>query len=162
MDKIKDHLLNVINDNEVLARIFVVIFFFENYTLILDNRSLLSSAFRFDSLSLKPIIFFFAFIALGKALWFVWHFLLTLLRMKLNLHASWDEGVDKKVSVLAFLLCVLLLTYLGIISNNDPLAPVSHTTHPFWNKLFVAVIAIPLLICSLISFQAVNHNEERK
>ncbi len=41
MEEVKKQVLNVITDNMALAQVFVVIFFFEDYTIISQNTSLL-------------------------------------------------------------------------------------------------------------------------
>ena len=76
MDEIKKNLFNVIHDNIALANVFIFVLFFENYLIISQDNSLLSTTFDFKTISLQPFILFLVFIVLSKILWWIWHVML--------------------------------------------------------------------------------------
>jgi hypothetical protein len=160
MEEVKKQVFNVINDNTALAQVFVVIFFFEDYLIMFQNTSLLNTTLDFKNIALQPFILFFIFIALSKVIWFLWHLFLIWLKHRIGLGRSEGE-VYKKVSVIAFMLCILLFVYFGLVQNNQVLAPMDADKHPFLNR---AVLSLPLFaafICMIISLQSVNYNEEK-
>lgn len=160
MEDVKKQLFNVINDNAALAQVFVVIFFFEDYLILVEKKSLLDTTLDFDKITLHPFILFFVFIALAKTFWFLWHMGLVLLKHKLDL-LSGEGDIYKKVSVLAFMLGILLFTYYGLVESNPMLAPVNTNDHPFLSRLVMAFILVPILACMIISMMNVNYDKEK-
>jgi len=161
MEEVKNQIFNVINDNAALAQVFVVIFFFEDYLIISQDTSLLHTVIDFKNIALQPFISFFVFIVLAKVLWFLWHLFLIWLKGRLDLNQG-EGDVYKKVSLLAFMLSILLFTYIGLVSNNQTVMPVSSVEHPFWSRAALSTPTLAALICTLICFQSVNYNEEKK
>ncbi len=162
MEEVKKQVFNVINDNTALAQVFVVIFFFEDYLIIFQDTSLLQTTLDFKTISLQPFVLFFVFIALSKVLWFLWHLLIMWLKSKAGLREEGNGEVYKKASVLAFMLCILLFVYFGLVETDQTFAPVSALEHPFWNRVTMLIPLFAGFICMIMSLQSVNYDEDKK
>jgi hypothetical protein len=157
---LKNHLLNVIHDNLLLAQVFVVIFFFEDYFIIAQNTSLLRATFNFDTISLLPFILFLASIALLKLTWFIWHFAIIFIKNKL-----WSSGeqVSKKASITTFLLCIFITVYICQINYyREHLCPISAIEHPHYHNLLIGILILIAFICGWMNLMSIDYKETDK
>lgn len=84
--------------------------FFENYTILIQKKSLLSISISFDEIHLAPFISFFFFIAVCKIVWFS---IILFRHFRLKEFQS-KNTINPETSFVLFTLIVLIITYLII------------------------------------------------
>ena len=104
------NLIPAIGNTKALIHVFIVILFFENYSIYTQQKSLLDISISFDKVQLAPFICFFYFIAAAKAVWFFIAFTRVFLLYKFDT----NETIPSAASFMVFLLFILIFAYIGI------------------------------------------------
>lgn len=102
---------NAINSDFSLAQIFVVILFFENYLIYIENSSLLNISIDLGNLKPAPFVLFFIFITVAKIGWQFCSHILDSLKDRIG-QPQHGVLVSKKVHFTVFLLFVLSSVYM--------------------------------------------------
>lgn len=131
---ISKNILSFISHSIVLAQMFVIILFFECYSIKFENQSLFDLTVNFDDIHLKPFFAFLYFIAVCRIVWV----LLNLIKFTFNLYTiDLSTEFSSKVSFTAFLLLILCSYYFIILNDQPDLAPFYKKENTIFNKLYI-------------------------
>lgn len=137
-DILDKKVFDVINSNIALARAIIVILFFENFSIYINKTSLFNTTLSLTELELKPLLFFFVFLAGMKLLWIFWHITRDLIPFFRNM----DGKIKGSSSFAGFLLCFLGCAYFNALIDFPQLHPINPDTHPFFNRIFISPFAL--------------------
>ena len=110
------YFLSVIHNSNLLAQIFIVILFAENFNILFNNESILNLNFSFNNMPVKPFILFVIFIFLSRIIWVILDYFMELF---FNINSNKNNiRINKKVAFNSFLLFSLCIIFLIIYSNQ--------------------------------------------
>ncbi|WP_299884332.1 hypothetical protein [uncultured Lacinutrix sp.] len=149
-----------IENSILLSQMFVILLFFENYSLYIYEESIFDLKIEFDLIKLKPFFAFIYFLAITKGIWWV----LNTVKIFSSSFYNDDEAVKikRKQSFTLFLLLIVTSFYLFKIMNNPSLFPFYIEDSYFTNKIIQAPIFITAflsLIIFLVSFSSFSEKE---
>jgi hypothetical protein len=157
---LKGDMLAVLRNSLVLAQVFVLIFFFENYLIYFNHPSLFLTTLDFKHIPLHPFVTFFFFVAFFRVLWAGFHLLWTFIR------GNWwinDFILHSNVVFTAFLLSFLIGCYLWNITFQDSFTPVNEVEHPILNSIFYSFVIVAFSGCVFVTLTAqIDYPSENK
>jgi hypothetical protein len=125
-----------LDDNVLIAQTISLILFFESYSLVIDNRSIVNMTIDLNEITVLPFIFLLVAIALSKVIWFL---VVCLVPVKRTLN---ENEISTRTSYTSFILTVSTILYLLIsYFEEQTLFQVSHTDSP----LLFSIIGTMLL-----------------
>jgi acetyltransferase-like isoleucine patch superfamily enzyme len=127
------NLIPVIGNTKALIHVFIVILFFENYFLLVQEKSLLSIDIYFDKLKLAPFICFFFFIAVFKVIWLITCFVRTFIISK-YITITDNTTISAHTSFITFTLFILILAYFNIAAPDH--LPIKEVDHFILSRLY--------------------------
>jgi len=133
-----------IESTKSLMQLFVVILFFENFSLLFYKKTLWTLNIQFKQIELKPFLCFFFFLAVSKMLWFA----VDTAKNFLSRENEDDLKIDGQSSFLMFVLSILIFCYLFIIDGRQELTPVAESGI-FLRGLYKSALALPAIIMGL-------------
>jgi hypothetical protein len=129
-----------LDDNVLIAQTISLILFFESYSLMIDNRSIVNMTINLNEITVLPFIFLLAAIALSKVTWFL---VVCLVPVKRALN---ENEISTRTSYTSFILTVSTILYLLIsYFEEQTLFQVSHTDSPLLFS-FIGTMLLGVLI----------------
>lgn len=142
---ISKNILSFMSSSVALGQIFVVVLFFECYSIRFEKQSLLNLKIGFDSIHIKPFFSLLFFIAVARMVWLVLNITKTLLY---SFYQNFDTELSSKVSFTAFLLLLVCLYYISLLNENISLSPFYKEGSTYLNRLYLS----PFFVTSIITF----------
>lgn len=115
-----------LDDNVLIAQSISLILFFESYSLLFYNLTIVNMKFDIEKIRVLPFIILLTSIATSKVIWFI---IVCLLPWKL---IKDNQEISTRTSYSSFILTIsiLLLLIISFYKNQSPFL-VSYDDHPF-------------------------------
>ncbi len=129
-----------LDDNVLIAQSISLILFFESYSLLFYNLSIVNMKFDIDKIRVLPVIILLTSIATSKVIWFI---IVCLLPWKLKKDT---QEISTRTSYSSFILTISTLLFLIIsFCKNQSLFLVSHNDHPFLFSFLATAFTVGLI-----------------
>lgn len=130
-----------IDDVIYLGQFFYLVLFFECYSLITKNQSIVNSELSIESITLKPFFFYLIFLGILRVTWFFTTWIKTLLMSWIFPKAEIND-LSVRSSFTIFLVLISMIIYSIIILKNPSYVPIIKEHHWILFNLYNAVFSL--------------------